>query len=183
MIRSFLLTISLTLPLFVNATVVVMNNNGEIAGIDGLLYKGESWDVRFSNQGLWAPDYNYWGEAQQFELHSVLQQYIQSEQYSWRGHVPWISGCYSRTRCEIFTAREGDQIQGSGLVYAHQIHLTGTTSGYWLTSSLEKMYNQSGIVTWTNFRPSPVPEPSTAWLFVTALIGLAGLKRKNNDTR
>ena len=50
------------------------------------------------------------------------------------------------------------------------------------TSAFDLSWNgQRGSVTWDwqlTFSPQPVPVPAAAWLFGSALVGLAGLKRK-----
>lgn len=186
-----------------NAATLVIDN-GVLTGAQNIDVGGTFYDVEFKDNGdlydifgsspAW--DVQSYYEALAFSRGLMEQVFLDGAQGAFDSNPSLIAGCEATTTsaCIAVTpfrfSQFGQEINNANLFFASQAinynsafdsaGVSPTIDGFRNTamSATTPFTDYSGGV-FADWSPSAaVPLPATAWLFVSALIGLAGIKRK-----
>ena len=160
------------------AVTIPVTSGDELLGFDGLEFDGQIWNVVFTESPTAPATSGVDGNAAQTALANALESFLNGDS------ARTISGCNSgRAGCFLFTPT--DAPGASYVAVAIQLIESAGT----ITANLNNVFsspfpanlgdNNIGV-TWTQV--TPVPLPAAGWLFLTGLLGVAGVARRRRYT-
>ena len=178
-----------------SATLII--DNGVLNGASGVQILGKLYDLSFIETGScitnfngcndpneWYTDTtggvspNAWGNAAADAL--LEQVFIDSPEGNFDSDLSVTAGWERGAHDVIYYIPLTTTPSNSHLTiaYVRNYSLSSGVEDFTGLSNTPKTQHAGGSAAWAIFTPTPVPIPSAAWLFGSALIGIAGIKLK-----